>query len=292
MKNRKMVVVFGADGMLGHDVVHYFAGGFKVLCPRHSEVDITDRESVKRYFWRHGVGYDTIVINCAACTDVKGIQFDADKQRDSFSVNCLGAYNLASVCRETGTWLIHVSTDYVYSENAMYREFPKNIYGCHKFTGELLVVNSGLDYYTIVRVGCLYGMNRNKSFIHKFLENAKGKIAACDFRPQVVDFQRSVPTSTLFVCEAFRYIIEHEIFGVLDVSPKGSPVTRYEFANRIVSLANQSGKFDGMENVIPLRVEGGSDYLPSSSCMMEIDPSLYLDFSDIDWEQDLERFFK
>ena len=47
-----------------------------------------------------------------------------------------------------------------------------------------------------------------------------------------------------------------------------------------------------MENVIPLRVEGGSDYLPSSSCMMEIDPSLYLDFSDIDWEQDLDRFFK
>ena len=112
-------------------------------------------------------------------------------------MNCLGVRNLARACSRTGSWLIHISTDYVYSENADYRECPKCAYGFHKWAGEIMARAETYNL-TVLRVGCLYGMNRSKSFIHKFLGNA----VKSNFSPDVVDCQSSVPTSTLFVCEA------------------------------------------------------------------------------------------
>ena len=50
-------------------------------------------------------------INTAAYTNVEKAESEPEK---AFAINAEGAKNLAEVCAENGTILIHVSTDYVF----------------------------------------------------------------------------------------------------------------------------------------------------------------------------------
>lgn len=158
MANKKnRMVIFGSSGMLGRDIVDYF-NDFKLLCPKHKEVDISNLDSVKSYFKKREIGKSDIVVNCAAVTDVNGIQLYIDKALESLKVNAVGAFNLSMACRDNGAWLIHISTDYVYSESSEDgRECPKNLYGHDKLLGEHYI-RTALGRFTIIRVGCLYGM--------------------------------------------------------------------------------------------------------------------------------------
>lgn len=110
-------------------------------------------------------------------------------------------------------------------------------------------------------------------------------------RPYVVANQRSVPTSTSFVCDAVRYVIDNELTGTYNVSPHGGPVNRHQFANEILKLAKESGKFKRIKSTTIIPDIQYDEWLPTNSCMRDIDPDKYLDFYDTQWEWDLRRFF-
>lgn len=93
--------------------------------------------------------YDTIV-NCVAYTKTY------DKERKNhWEINYKGLVDLVDYCRETGKKLIHISTDYIYSNsvpNASEDDVPvhcRNWYGYTKLIGDAYVQLRLNDYLLI-----------------------------------------------------------------------------------------------------------------------------------------------
>jgi len=135
------VLVTGANGQLGSDLMLLLADrpedvGLGLDLP---EIDITDPASV-------GAALDSFapdaVVNCAAWT---AVDLAEEREADALRVNGEGPAVLAEACAERGTWMVQLSTDYVFDGHASqpYPEDaatdPQSAYGRTKLAGELAV---------------------------------------------------------------------------------------------------------------------------------------------------------
>jgi len=148
------ILLTGAGGMLGHDLVSVLRGR-DVTAATRSELDITDATAVEQAVSGHDV-----IINAAAYTKVD----DAETHRnEAFAVNAEGPRNLARSARAHGATLIQLSTDYVFDGTASepYLEDtplnPVSVYGQSKAEGERAVLSEHPEGTIIVRTAWLYG---------------------------------------------------------------------------------------------------------------------------------------
>lgn len=193
------LLVTGAGGMLGHDVVRAArAAGHDVVALARAELDIADAGAVDAAV--RAASADTIV-NCAAWTDVDGAEADPD---GAHAVNATGAGNVARAAARAGIRLVHVSTDYVFDgERApdadAYVESdavgPRSVYGASKLAGEQAVVAAG-GSHAIVRSSWLFGVG-GKNFAATMLA-----LAADRDEVTVVDDQIGCPTATAHLASA------------------------------------------------------------------------------------------
>ena len=153
------VAVTGASGQLGTDLCRVL-DGFDVVPLTHADIEITDVVSVRDVMSGHK---PSVIINTAAYVRVDDSEDEKDR---AFSVNCLGARNIAVVAQELGARLVHISTDYVFGGEAEartipYTEFetpvPLSIYGKSKLAGENLARHFCLRHF-IVRASALFGV--------------------------------------------------------------------------------------------------------------------------------------
>lgn len=145
--------------MLGQDLVALLAQrGQNVLAVDKSELDITDPAAVA-----HLVDKVDVVVNVAAHTAVDKAE---SEEAAAFTINATGPQILARRTAQIGAKLVQVSTDYVFSGDAVdpYEENdvmnPKGAYGRTKAAGEWAVRAETDDYY-IVRTAWLYGAQGN-----------------------------------------------------------------------------------------------------------------------------------
>ena len=302
------IVLFGSSGMLGHDFqtlirrnnnLLIMGGDPKICvdrlaCPSHADVHLASRTDVNQYLvTMKSQGFDTVV-NCAAATDVNAIQSCINDEMNSYKVNALGPKYLAEACARLGMRLIHISTDYVYSDERP-EEFPVNIYGYHKLIGELNIKAAMKDNYAILRVGCLYGMHNSKSFLHKFLRNVANAVRNNFDSVNVIDYQLTTPTSTHFVCNRMIDILRTGMVGTYTTSPRGC-ATRWEFAKKIVELCGKHGVFGNWEFQDGFVKKGSSDQIgymiPKFSAMYELnlETHLYGNPATTTWEDVLDDF--
>lgn len=184
------VLVTGANGQLGSELVDLYAArqGDEVLGLDLPDLDITAADSVSAAF--SGFSPD-VVINCAAWTAVDAAEENEDS---ALIVNGDGPHVLANACRESGAWLVQISTDYVFSGEATqpYSEDaapnPKSAYGRTKLEGEIAVRETLRDRHYIVRTAWLYGLQGN-NFVKTMLRLEKEHDTV-----RVVDDQIGQPT--------------------------------------------------------------------------------------------------
>lgn len=148
-------IVTGAHGMLGTDLVNMLIERNQdVLAVDKAELDITDAHAVSQL-----IKDVDVVVNVAAFTAVDAAE---EKEDVAFTINATGPQILARRCKEIGAKLVQVSTDYVFSGDAItpYAEDvimqPRSAYGRTKAAGEW-AVRSETDKYYIVRTAWLYG---------------------------------------------------------------------------------------------------------------------------------------
>ncbi len=225
------VVVTGAKGMLGSDVVRQLgAADIELVALDEHDCDITDRAQVQLLMDQHT---PTHLINCAAYTDVDGAETESEL---CWQINVVGVQNLLEACQTQHTHLLQISTDYVFDGTCpAYDEMavrnPINTYGESKAAAEALLTPF-LDQHYIVRTSWLFGTH-GKNFVGTMQRLATEKDSL-----MVVDDQIGSPTYTVDAADALVRILEHDP-GIYHISNSGS-CSWFAFAQEIMRQINAS----------------------------------------------------
>lgn len=232
----KKVLILGAKGMLGSDVLSVFKKDdlYDVVGYDVDSVDITKISQIRKIC---KLEQPDIVINCAAFTRVDDCE-DSKFKKICFEVNAKGPENIARVCSEIGAALVHISTDYVFdgSRSGGYSERvhlkPINAYGESKADGEKAIKDNMKSYY-IVRTSWLYGKN-GPNFVKTMLQLSK-KFSEL----KVVNDQRGKPTYTKHLARHLtRFLKERKPYGVYHFVNEGE-TTWYRFTKEIMKQAGR-----------------------------------------------------
>ena len=235
----KRVLVTGAGGQLGksiQDVAAEFCEmSFHFL--DRTGLDITRSDQVLMTFEKIKPDF---CINCAAYTKVDLAEKQPGRARE---VNVQGVENLVKACRQTGTTLIHISTDYVFDGTKKSGYLPGdtpnpiNVYGKTKLEGEERI-KSVLEKYFIVRTSWLYSTRYPPNFYLTILEKARTGESL-----SVTDSQRGCPTDAANLARYVLSLIEENRsdYGIKHFTD-GEAMSWYEFALRIIEQHGLAGR--------------------------------------------------
>ncbi|MCK4753147.1 MAG: dTDP-4-dehydrorhamnose reductase [Planctomycetes bacterium] len=247
------VVILGGKGMLGSDLVGVCrARGFETVVFDLPEFDITNEQQLKDAVKDVGV-----IINCAAYTNVDGAESESELAQ---KVNAEAVGRLGALAAESGAWVLHVSTDFVFDgeSDSPYVEAdspnPVSAYGASKLAGERLLIESGCGC-CIIRVEWTYGLGGN-NFVAKLVSLAKQGKAL-----KVIDDQIGSPTATTEVAKVIVKLLEMRVEGMFHFASFGY-VSRFEMAKFI---------FDKLDIPVELSSCKSSEYVtaakrPLNSC--------------------------
>lgn len=229
------ILITGADGQLGSE--------FKWLGKKHpeynyfftdvNELDITSQEEVEAFIAEHSV---TKIINCAAYNDVNGAESHSE---EAVRINITGPQTLARAALDHDIYLIHFSSDYVFSgeSSVPYREAsrpsPISVYGRTKLAGELAVKQSRCKSI-ILRTSWLYSSFGN-NFVKKILH-----LANWQEEIEVTDDAFGTPTYARDLAAAVFHILpqlsERDRYGEVYHYSNEGKCTWAEFAAKIITL--------------------------------------------------------
>jgi dTDP-4-dehydrorhamnose reductase len=229
---KKKVLLTGATGMLGQDIIPAFQeGGYEIIKTCSQDLNITNENDVKEFLYSHNVD---MVIHTAAYTNVNGAETEKAK---CFMVNETGTENLVRFAAEKDALFIYISTDYVFDGTKETPYLPSdppnplNIYGKSKLKGEEAVTKY-LNKYYIVRTSWLYGKN-GRNFVETMLRKISEGEAL-----KVVNDQTGCPTWTVDLARGILYLIEkNKPYGIYHICGSGA-ITWYGFAQKIIELSN------------------------------------------------------
>ena len=234
------ILVTGAAGLLGADLVEYLKDNYNVIPARRTDFDITDKAGSLELILSKRPG---IVIHCAAMADVNACQKNSEL---AMAVNADGAKNIALACREIGCRMIHISTDYVFNgeKEVPYIEDdppgPVNIYGESKLAGERYV-SEILPDAVILRVAWLYGLSGD-SFVKRLIARGRDYLSLKENgqNPEpirMVDDQIGTPTRTDEIARQIEIILLKKMVGLFHCTAAGG-CSRYELARLVFSIIN------------------------------------------------------
>lgn len=224
------ILITGASGLLGHDLVDCFQED-EILAPRSHELNILEPNQVCNFIAGHKLDW---IIHCAAYTDVDASEAHQDL---AFAVNRDATTSLSRAAADTGSRLLYISTDYVFDglSNRPYEPHdsvnPINIYGVSKAAGESAVRNHA-SQWLIVRSSWLFGGAR-VCFPEKIL-----LAAASQPLVKVVNDQIGSPTYTRDLADAIRRLVRKEARGTLHVT-NSEHCSWLEFAREILRKAGR-----------------------------------------------------
>jgi dTDP-4-dehydrorhamnose reductase len=183
-----------------------------------------------------------VIVNPAAYTAVDRAE---EEPEIATLVNAVGPTLLGEEARRRGAFLVHYSTDYVFSGagNRPYHESdptePMSVYGRTKFDGETGVRAAGIPHL-ILRTAWLYGP-RGHNFLRTIL-----RLALAQKELRIVHDQTGCPTWARFVAEATAQVLAQaavlgpdwleERSGTYHLTAAGS-ASWYDFAAAILHQA-------------------------------------------------------
>ncbi|MGG2198133.1 MULTISPECIES: dTDP-4-dehydrorhamnose reductase [Paenibacillus] len=228
------ILVTGANGQLGQDVVKVLGNHHEVLAFGKEQLNITNLTHARDVI--HAYKPDAI-IHCAAYTAVDLAETEEDQ---AYLVNAVGSRNMAIAAEEVGAKLCYISTDYVFDGKAAipYKEYdntnPQGVYGKSKRAGELLIQSLSSRFF-IVRTSWVYGQYGN-NFVKTMLKIGKERDSL-----KVVQDQIGSPTFTVDLALFLNNLIQSENYGIYHASNTGT-CSWYEFAQAIFELRGMNTK--------------------------------------------------
>ena len=207
------VLITGAGGQLGHDLVGAFACD-EVVALAHADLDVTSEPAVVAAVRDHA---PDLVVHAAAYTRVDACESEPET---AWRVNALGSWWVARACALAEAAMVYVSSDYVFDGRSSrpYTEFdpvsPLSVYGRSKEAGEQLVRQTLAAHY-IVRTSWLQG-TQGSNFVKTMLRLGSEHGAV-----SVVDDQTGSPTFTFDLAPALRRLAVTGRYGTYHLTNAG-----------------------------------------------------------------------
>jgi dTDP-4-dehydrorhamnose reductase len=219
------ILITGSKGQLGTDCLAVFKDAPDLAGVDLPEVDLSDRAQCFEMLNRMR---PEVIVNCAAYTAVDACETDPSCWKANADAPAL----LAEWVEQNEAFLVHVSTDYVFSgdkplfEASMENDLPHPIseYGKSKLAGEQRIAEQ-TDRFAILRTAWLYGAAGNnflKTMLRLTLQNP-GK----EFK--VVHDQYGSPTWSYTLARQIRAVVEKGEPGLFHATSEGY-CTWYELA--------------------------------------------------------------
>ena len=250
-----MILLTGGSGVLGFAIRETAQReGIEVLAPTHAEFDVTNLDRCREWLVnRNGLH---ALINCAAVTDWNLCHRDPGR---CFSINAIGAWNIAQLAKEYILYCIQVSTDAVFdgeyveggnAEDGVAKN-PCSVYGIAKLTAEHLV-REVAGRFLIARIGWLFGADprSDQKFVGAILRQAEhsAEVKAVDDKWGSLTYTLHAATKLLHYCQAQPSGIRHLVNQGI--------VSRYEVAQAVLDLWSPTTRLQRVtSNVFPSVVQ-------------------------------------
>jgi dTDP-4-dehydrorhamnose reductase len=228
------VALVGAAGQLGTALAATRPPADTLVPLTHAEIEIRDADSVDAAL---SAADADCVINVAAYNFVDRAEDEAEV---AHAANALGPQNLARWCARHNAILVHVSTDYVFSDDARRiprveteRPSPASVYARSKLAGEEFV-RAECPSHFVVRTCGLYGRAQTAgkgNFVRTMLRMAS------EGRPlKVVNDQHCTPSFAADIASAIWRLLPTRQFGLYHATNAGE-TTWHGFACEIFRAA-------------------------------------------------------
>jgi len=237
-------LVTGSSGLVGRQVVNDLSKSHEVFsCYNKSKpeygnaikMDLLNHETISNVLFE--IKPD-VVIHLGAMT---GVDLCEKEESMAFDINTKATQIIAQQCSTLNTFLVYVSTDYVFDGNlGMYYEDsvpnPLSVYGKSKLEGEKMIQTFSSDW-CIARTSTPFGLHATKkSFPIWVIENLQ--------KQKQIDVLTDQFTSPTYVPSLSRMLIEiseRHLNGIIHTAG-ASKISRYEMAQMISEKLGLDGK--------------------------------------------------
>ena len=160
---RPTILVTGAQGQIGYELVRLLAPHGDVVAADRTTLDLADPDAIVAVVRR---AKPALIVNAGAYTAVDLAERESALAR---AVNGRAPGILAEEAKRLGAVLIHYSTDYVFdgTRTTPYPEdaptAPQNVYGVSKLEGERAIAAAGA-HALVFRTSWVYGL-RGRNFL-------------------------------------------------------------------------------------------------------------------------------
>ncbi len=251
MTGVKNILITGGSGFIGSNFLEYISDkklNYKVASPTHKDLDILNLDKIKKNF---DIFKPEVVINFVAYRDTTS----AEKQRGDlkgfvWKTNVKGVENISNVCQRYGVFLIHISTDMIfsglsdnpgpYNEDAKPEEKLENLswYGWTKAEAERVLSDN--KNVAIIRMGKPVA----KTIYDPQLDYIGKILYLYDHELPLFDDQYMTLTSAPSVFEVVEKLIDNKKTGVFHVASR-DVFTPYELGKYLINKVR--GKIDAVK---------------------------------------------
>jgi dTDP-4-dehydrorhamnose reductase len=232
---QRKVMVFGSGGQLGVELCSEFERRqWTVQGFDRQSLDITSTEQVQKAI---GESDAEVVINSAAYNQV---DIAESEPLAAYEANALAVRNLAVACRQSGSQLVHFSTDYVFdgTKGSPYTEadgtHPLGAYAVSKLAGELYA-QAYLENPLVIRTSGVFGPAGMFTPRGNFPELML-RLAGENSPVRVVEDHFASPTYAPAMAVRTADLVERRITGLFHMGG-GEPISWYSYAKLIFELS-------------------------------------------------------
>ncbi|MBR9984401.1 MAG: dTDP-4-dehydrorhamnose reductase [Desulfosarcina sp.] len=243
-------LILGGKGQLGTTLTQMVPSSIACRSLDLPEIDVTDAKAVEAVV---GDEKPDVIINASAYTAVDRAEEEVDL---AFAVNAAGPKNIARAAKQTGSRLIHVSTDYVFDGTACTPYLPEapcsplGVYGESKRQGEINVLDA-VDDPVIIRTSWLYSQYGN-NFVLTMLRLMKER----DEIKVVADQVGSPTWATTLAKAIWKIVIKTDLKGIFHWADAGV-ASWYDFA---VAITEEALACDLIGKPIPIHPITTAEY--------------------------------
>ncbi|MCK6370202.1 MAG: dTDP-4-dehydrorhamnose reductase [Gammaproteobacteria bacterium] len=280
------VLVTGAAGQLGGELLRRAPDGAQVRAMTRAELDITDSTAVETCLASER---PAVVLNAAAYTAVDQAEREP---RQAYAVNAVAPGILARACDRWGIRLIHVSSDYVFDGRALApyrpsdRPGPLSAYGGSKREGEEAVLGAS-SRAVIVRSAWLYSA-WGEGFVQAILKKARAGQSL-----RVVGDQVGSPTWAASLAGVLWRLAErNDVAGMFHHADAGQ-ASWFEFALAILEDATARGMLPEAPPIerVTTREYGAPAQRPAFSVLDSSETCALLGVESVHWRTNLRLMF-